>query len=85
MQGDTRFQTLIRTEEIEIDGQAYPVRYFETETARGARRYNCEVVLSASDHIIFDGSSLADLTWRVARLAPATLVSRALAARSVAA
>ena len=79
------FQTLIRTEEIEIDGQTYPVRYFETETVRGARRYNCEVALSASDHIIFDGDSLADLAWRVARMTPATVVSRALAARSFAA
>ena len=79
------FQKLIQAAEIEIDGHAYPVRYFETETVRGARRYNCEVVLSASDHIIFDADSLTDLTWRVARLAPATLVSRALAARSVAA
>ena len=79
------FQKLIRTEEIEVEGRPYPVRFFETETVRGARRYNCEVDLSASDHIIFDGDSLADLTWRVARMTPATLVSRAIAARSVAA
>ncbi|MSO56666.1 MAG: hypothetical protein EXQ55_07060 [Acidobacteria bacterium] len=79
------FQTLVKTEEIEIEGQAYTVRYFEATTARGTQRYSSELVLGPGDHIIVDGSSLGALTWCVARLAPATLFSRALAARAAAA
>jgi hypothetical protein len=79
------FQTLVKTEEIEIEGQAYTIRYFEATTLRGRQRYSSELVLGPGDRIIVDGSSLGDLTWRVARLAPATLYSRALAARAIAA
>jgi len=77
-------QTLIKTEEIEIEGQAYTISYFEATTPRGTRRYSSELVIGPGDRIIVDGSSLGDLTWRVARLAPATLFSRALAARAIA-
>ena len=37
------------------------------------------VVLGPGDRIIVDGSSLGALEWRVARLMPATVYSRALA------
>lgn len=77
-------QKLIKTEEIEIEGQAYTISYFEATTPRGTRRYSSELVIGPGDRIIVDGSSLGDLTWRVARLAPATLFSRALAARATA-
>lgn len=77
-------QKLIKTEEIEIEGQIYTVSYFEVTTPRGTRRYSSELVIGPGDRIIVDGSSLADLAWRVARLAPATLFSRALAARAAA-
>ena len=79
------FQTLVKTEEIEIEGRAYTIHYFEATTPRGTQRYSSELVLGPGDRIIVDGSSLGDLTWRVARLVPATLYSRALAARAVAA
>ena len=72
-------QTLIKTEEIEIEGQVYKVTYFQATTPRGTQRYSSELVIGPGDRIIVDGSSLGDLTWRVARLAPATLFSRALA------
>ena len=55
--------------------------YFEQKTARGARRFSCEVVLDAGDRIILDDDSLTSLQAKVARLAPATIYSRALASR----
>ena len=70
---------LVKTDQIEIDGQAYTVDYFEATTARGTQRYSFETVLGPGDHIIVDGSSLGALEWRVARLMPATLYSRMLA------
>ena len=79
------FRKLIKTSKIEIDGQLYGVQFFEQETMRGVRRFNCEVVLSATDRIIIDGESMSGLELRVARLAPATVYSRLLAARQRAA
>lgn len=79
------FRKLVKTDEIEIEGQGYTVRYYEAKTPRGTQRYSSELVLGPGDRIIVDGSSLGDLEWRVARLIPATLYSRALAARAVAA
>ena len=76
---------LVKTHEIEIQGHAYTVRYYTAITIRGKQRYSSEVVIGPGDRIIVDGSSLGDLEWRVARLIPATLYSRALAARAVAA
>jgi hypothetical protein len=80
------FRKLLETGQIEVDGQAFVAHYFELRTARGARRYSCEVVLDAGDRIILDDDSLTSLQAKIARLAPATIYSRALAAkRSVAA
>jgi hypothetical protein len=76
---------LVKTDVIEIQGHAYRVRYYATITVRGTQRYSSEVVIGPGDRIIVDGSSLGDLEWRVARMIPATLYSRALAARAVAA
>ena len=78
------FQTLVKTDHIEIEGQAYTIKYFAATTLRGTQRYSCELVLGPGDCIIVDGRSLGDLEWRVTRLVPATLYSRALA-RAVAA
>jgi hypothetical protein len=75
------FRTLLQTGEMIVEGQSYVVHYFEHRTARGARRFSCEVVLDASDRIILDDDSLASLQAKIARLAPATIYSRALAAR----
>ena len=74
------FRKLVKTSEIEIDGRNYTVRYFEQRTARGLRRYNCEVLLGAADRIIVDDDSLMSLESKVSRLAPATVYSRLLAA-----
>ena len=74
------FRKLVKTE-MDVDGTAYAVRYFEQTTARGARRFSCEVLLGAGDRIILDDDSMTSLEAKVARLAPATIYSRLLAAR----
>jgi hypothetical protein len=74
------FRKLVKTAELEIDGRSYIVRYFEQRTARGTRRFNCEVVLGGTDVIIVDDDTLPGLESKVARLVPATLYSRVLAA-----
>jgi hypothetical protein len=72
---------LVETRNLEIDGRTYQTHYFEMRTARGARRYSCEVLLTAGDRIILDDDTLTSLEAKVARLAPATVYSRALASR----
>ena len=76
------FRKLVKTAEIEVEGQSYSLRYYEQKTARGARRYSCEVLLDASDRIILDDDTMVSLESKVARLAPATVYSRSLAARA---
>ena len=76
------FRKLVKTGEIEIEDHNYVVRYFEARTARGGRRYSCEVLLEAADRIIVDDDTLTGLESRVARVVPATVYSRRLAARS---
>jgi len=78
-------QRLIKTDELKVGGRAYAVRYFETETVRGTLRYSSELALSPGDRIILDGSSLTEVESKVARLVAATIYSRVLAARGVAA
>ena len=75
------FHKLIKATEIDIDGTAYGLQYYEQKTGRGARRFSCEVLLGVGDRIILDDDSLTSLEARVARLAPATVYSRLLAAR----
>jgi hypothetical protein len=79
------FRKFVEAGEIEVDGRAYTVRYFESRTARGGRRYSCEVLLGAADRVVLDDDSLTSLESKVARLVPATVYSRALAGRPSAA
>jgi hypothetical protein len=79
------FRTLVKTESVEIDTGAYPVRYFELRTVRGVRRYSAEILLSPGDRIILDDDSISNLAARAARLVPATLQSRQLAKATAAA
>ena len=72
---------LVATADVEIDGQTYALRYYEQETARGARRYSCEVMLGGDDRVIVDDDSMTSLESKVERLAPATVYSRLLAGR----
>ena len=75
------FRKLLQTGQIDVDGRTFVAHYFEQKTARGARRFSCEVVLDAGDRIILDDDSLTSLQAKIARLAPATIYSRALAAK----
>lgn len=72
---------LVRSAEVEIDGRRYITHYFELKTARGGQRYSCEVLLGGADRIILDDDSMMSLESKMARLVPATVYSRLLAAR----
>ena len=75
------FRKLLYTGQIDVDGRVFVAHYFEQKTARGSRRFSCEVVLDAGDRIILDDDSLTSLQAKIARLAPATVFSRALASK----
>jgi len=75
------FRKLVETGYVEVDGQTYVAHYFEHKTARGTRRYSCEVLLDAGDRVILDDDSMMSLVAKVTRLAPATVYSRLLAGR----
>jgi hypothetical protein len=79
------FRTLVKSDAIAIDDQTIAVRYFELRTLRGGRRYSAEILLGPTDRIILDDDSMTTLEARAARLVPATLYSRVLAARRTAA
>ena len=76
------FKKLLQSGQIDVDRRTYVAHYFEQKTARGTRRFSCEVVLDAGDRIILDDDSVTSLQAKIARLAPATIYSRALAAKS---
>jgi hypothetical protein len=75
------FRTLVHTDQIDVEERHYVVHYFEYRTARGLRRFSADVILGDDDRIILDDDSLPSLEVKVARLAPATIYSRALAAK----
>jgi hypothetical protein len=72
------FRTLVKTENVAVENQMYPVRYFELRTPRGLRRYSAEILLAPGDRIILDDDSVTNLEARATRLVPATLQSRML-------
>ena len=73
------FRTLVKTDELAVEDQRYPVQYFELRTLSGGRRYSAEIVLAPGDQIILDDDSVINLEARTTRLVPATLYSRVLA------
>lgn len=79
------FRTFVKTETLAVADQTCSIRYFELRTLRGTRRYSAEVLLGTGDSIILDDDSMTELETRTVRLVPATLYSRALAARATAA
>jgi hypothetical protein len=79
------FRTLVKSDAIAVDDHTVAVRYFELRTLRGGRRYSAEMLLGPTDRIILDDDSMTTLEARAARLVPATLYSRVLAARRTAA
>lgn len=79
------FKTLVKTDALAVDDRQFVVRFFELRTARGGRRFSAEILISPGDRIILDGDSVPNLEARAARLVPATVYSRELAARATAA
>jgi hypothetical protein len=79
------FRTLVKTEAMAVEAHTVSVRYFELRTLRGARRYSAEILLGPGDRFILDDDSVANLEARAARLVPATVYSRLLAAKATAA
>jgi hypothetical protein len=79
------FRTLVKTEALAIADQTYSVRYFESRTMHGTRRYSAEILLGPGDRIILDDDSVMNLETKTTRLVPATLYSRMLAGRAAAA
>ena len=80
------FKTLVKTDAIVgFDNQRLVVRYFELRTLRGGRRYSAEITIAPGDRIILDDDSVSNLEVRASFLVPATIYSRALAARATAA
>ena len=75
------FRKLIESKELEVEGRRYLTHYFEHKTARGARRFSCEVLLTAGDRIILDDDSVTNLQARANVLMPATLYSRAIGSK----
>ena len=73
---------LIKTATINIAGQGYPVRYYETTTSHGTRRYCSEVILGPEDRVFLDGDSIGDLESRLSNLVGASVYSRLLAPRA---
>jgi len=79
------FKRLVKTDAVGQDDQTFAVRYFELRTMRGGRRYSAEIVIGPDDRIILDDDSVSNLEARANCLVPATVYSRALAARATAA
>ena len=79
------FRTLVKTEAMVVEAHTVSVRYFELRTLRGARRYSAEILLGPGDRVILDDDSVLNLEARAARLVPATVYSRLLAAKPTAA
>ena len=79
------FKRLLKTDAVGVDDQTFAVRYFELRTMRGARRYSAEIVIGPGDRIILDDDSVSNLEARANCLVPATVYSRALAAKPTAA
>jgi hypothetical protein len=76
------FRTLVKTAALAIEDHTYPVRYFESRTVRGTRRYSAEILLGPGDRIILDDDSVINLEAKTTRLVPATLYSRMLVGRT---
>ena len=61
------FRKLLHTAQMEVEGRTYVMHYFEQKTARGSRRFSCEVVLDAGDRIILDDDSVTSLQAKIAK------------------
>ena len=55
------FRTAVKSPRSRSRCQRYAARYFEQKTARGSRRFSCEVTIDATDRIIVDDDSMSSL------------------------
>src|SRR5260221_1201656 len=78
-------RTLSKTSTVAVADHPYAVRYFNSRTLRGGRRYSAEILLGPDDRIILDDDSVTNLEAKTTRLVPATLYSRLLAGKTTAA
>lgn len=76
------FRRLVKTEDVEVEGRQYQVRYYAARTMHGGRRYSAEVILGPADRVIVDDSSMSNLEARIAHLVPATVYCRMLASQA---
>lgn len=76
------FRRLVKTENVDVEGREYQVRYYAARTMHGGRRYSAEIILGPGDRVIVDDSSLNNLEARLAHLVPATVYCRLLANRA---
>ena len=76
------FRRLVKTENVDVEGRQYQVRYYAARTMHGGRRYSAEIMLGPGDRVIVDDSSLSNLEARLAHLVPATVYCRLLANRA---
>ena len=72
------FKTLVKTETITIEAQTTQVKYFETRSFHGHKRFSAEIQL-VDDRIILDDDSVVRLSVRLACIAPAAIYARMLA------
>ena len=79
------FRKLIKTAHIDIAERKYPIRYYEARTLRGTRRYCSEIILGPGDRVILDGDSVNSLESKIANLVAASVYSRMLVTKAVAA
>jgi hypothetical protein len=79
MGNQNMFRTLVKTDDVAVDDQLVPVRYFELRNGRGLRRFSAEILLGPGDRVILDDDSVINLQARAAQLLPATIYSRILA------
>jgi hypothetical protein len=75
-------RTLVKTASVAVEHHWYRVRYFESQTPRGHRRFSAEILIAPGDRIIIDDDSQMNLETKALRLVPATIYSRLLAGRA---
>ena len=75
------FRKLVKTTDVAVAEQTYPVHYYEAHTLTGTRRFSSEVILGPEDLVILDGDSVKSLELKVAYLVAASVYSRLLATK----
>ncbi|MEK7138465.1 MAG: hypothetical protein AAB787_03070 [Patescibacteria group bacterium] len=72
------FSTFVKDGYVEIEKKKFQIRYFQSMTVRGSRRFRLEVNIGPGDMIIRDGDFVEGLEVWVVRHLPFVLYSRTL-------